>query len=228
MAQQLIQTVYCVEPNVNFTDKAKGLGLVQFSCHYSAFKMVGVKERIALIKAISHGYQRRKMVSESLQMYVAQRWRRMILLLSLTGLLLFSLNQNIAMDTVDLRSCRHLPRNSNGWWEMVWNPCTDERFKKTFRISKNTFNFILSGIQSDLESQTINEDSITPECRLAICIYQLGRDDYYYTIMEMPGLGASTVHEIATQCLPRGAACKEYHNFKNFSSMVLMAMVDSR
>ena len=57
MAQQLIQTV-------NFADKAKGLGLVQFSCHYSAFKMVGMKERIALIKAISRGYQLRRMFSE--------------------------------------------------------------------------------------------------------------------------------------------------------------------
>ena len=82
---------------------------------------------------------------------------------------------------------------------MVWNTYTDERFKKTFRISKNTFNFILSRIRNDLECQTINEDPITPECRLAICIYRLGRGDYYYTIAKMAGLGASTVHEIVTQ-----------------------------
>ena len=81
----------------------------------------------------------------------------MILLLSLTRLFLFSHNQNIATDTVHLRSRRHLPRNNNGWWDMVWNMYTDERFKKTFRVSKSTFNFILevySGIRNDLERQT--------------------------------------------------------------------------
>ena len=61
-----------------------------------------MKERIALMKAISRGSQRRRMFSESLQLYVALRRRRMILLLSLTGLLLFSRNQNIATDTVHL------------------------------------------------------------------------------------------------------------------------------
>ena len=241
-----------------------------------------MKERIALMKAISRGSQRRRMFSESLQLYVALRRRRMILLLCLTGLLLFSRNQNIAMDTVDLRSCRRLPRNNNGWWDMVWNSYTDERFKKTFRISKNTLKFILSRIRNDLERQTINEDPITPECRLAICIYRLGRGDYYYTIAEMAELGALTVHEFVTQvcrlivehlweecvmkrmpcteqefkqkmkemndkwqfpfcwaaidgchipikCPSGGAAsCKEYHNFKNFYSVVLMAMVESR
>ena len=165
---------------------------------------------------------------------------------------------------------------------MVWNSYTDERFKKTFRISKNTFKFILSRIRNDLERQTINEDPITPECRLAICIYRLGRGDYYYTIAQMAGLDASTVHEIVTQvfrlivehlweecvmkhmpcteqefkqkmkemndkwqfpfywaaidgchipikCPPGGAAsCREYHNFKNVYSVVLMAMIDSR
>ena len=246
--------------------------------------MVSMKERIALIKAISRGSQRRRMFSESLQLYVALRRKRMILLLSLTGLLLFSRNQNVGTDTVHLRSCRRLPRNNNGLCDMVWNSYTDERFKKTFRISKNTFNFILSPIRNDLEHQTINEDPITPECRLAICIYRLGRGDknYYYTIAKMAGLGASTVHEIVTQvcwlitehlweecvmkhiprteqefkqkmkemndkwqfpfcwatidechipikCPPGGAAsCKEYHKFKNFDSVVLMAMVDSR
>ena len=90
--------------------------------------MVGMKERIAPIKAISRGYQRRRMFSESLQMYVALRRRRMILLLSLTGLLLFSRNQNTATDTVHLRSCRRQDR------DRMWNTYTDERSKKTFRI----------------------------------------------------------------------------------------------
>ena len=164
----------------------------------------------------------------------------------------------------------------------MWNSYSDERFKKTFPVSKNTFNFILSHIRHDLERQTINEDPISPECRLGICLYQMGRGDYYYTIAEMSGLRVSTVHAIVTQvctsivvnlwresvtkhmpqsedefkgkmedmnnrwqfpfcwaaidgchipikCPPGGAlACKEYHSFKNFYSIGLMAMVDSR
>lgn len=205
----------------------------------------------------------------------------MIILLSLVGLLLVSRHQNNATDGIYRRSCRRLPRN-NGWWEMVWGTYTDERFKKTFRISKNTFSFILSRIRHDLERKTINEDPISPECRLGICLYRLARGDYHYTIAEMAGLGVSTVHEIVSQvcqsivenlwqecvmehmpyteeqfkekmkdmndrwqfpfcwsaidgchipikCPPGGAtSCKEYHNFKNFYSVVLMAMVDSR
>ena len=243
--------------------------------------MVAVKERIALIRAISRGNERRRMFSESAQMLIALRRRRVALLLSLAGILLLSSKQNLATEMVHVRSCRRLLR-SNGWWEMVWTTYTDERFKKTFRISKNTFSFILNRIRNDLERQTVNEDPISPECRLGICLYRLGRGDYYYTIAEMAGLGVSTVHEIVTQvcqsivenlwedcvkkhmpcteedfkdkmkemnerwqfpfcwaaidgchipikCPPGGAAsCKEYHNFKNFYSVVLMAMVDSK
>lgn len=125
------------------------------------------------------------------------------------------------------------------------------------------------------------EDPISPECRLAICLYRMGRGDYYYTKAEITGLGMSKVHAIVTQvcqsivenlwqeciseympqsedefkrkmeemnnrwqfpfcwaavdgchipikCPPGGAeALKEYHNFKNFYSIVSMAMVDS-
>ena len=81
----------------------------------------------------------------------------------------------------------------------MWNSYSDERFKKTFRVSRNTFNFILNRIRHDLERETVNEDPISPECRLGICLHRLGRGDYYYTIAEMAGLGVSTVHAIVTQ-----------------------------
>ena len=128
------------------------------------------------------------MFSESAQMLIALRRRRIALLLSLAGILLLSRKQNLATEMVHVRSCRRLLR-SNGWWEMVWTTYTDERFKKTFRISKNTFSFILNRIRNDLERQTVNEDPISPECRLGICLYRPGRGDYYYTIAEVAGLG---------------------------------------
>ena len=239
-------------------------------------------QRLAHVKAIvQQGIRRRRMLSQRILMYNAYRRRRLTVLLCLVGLLLLSRHQNNATERVYPRSCRRLIRNC-GWWDLVWNSYSDERFKKTFRVSKNTFNFILSRIRHDLERETVNEDPISPECRLGICLYRLGRGDYYYTIAEMAGLGVSTVHSIVTQvcasivenlwqecitehmpeseddfnrkmedmnnrwqfpfcwaaidgchipikCPPGGAeACKEYHNFKNFYSIVLMAMVDSR
>ena len=141
--------------------------------------------------------------------------------------------------------------------------------------------FILNKIKHVLERQTLVEQPIPPELRLAICLYRLGRGSYYFTIAEMSGLGLSTVCTITKEvsqaiidflwnesvtkympqseqqfrnkivdmeemwqfpccwaaidgchipikCPPGGQeACKEYHNFKNFYSVVLMAMVDS-
>ena len=59
--------------------------------------------------------------------------------------------------------------------------------------------FILSYITHDLERQAISEEPVSPECRLAICLYRLGRGDYTYTIAEMVGLGQSTVTTIINE-----------------------------
>ena len=127
----------------------------------------------------------------------------------------------------------------------------------------------------------MTEEPISPECRLGICLYRLGRGDYLYTIAEMAGIGVSTTSMIVSEvcqaivecmwdanvnkllpktdndfkekildteelwqfpcswaavdgchipikCPPGGQeSCKEYHNFKNFYSVVLMAIVDA-
>ena len=204
--------------------------------------------------------------------------RRQVLNVSFLLLLLIS-SQRTNITTVP-RSCRRLGRNI-GWWDTVWNTYSDARFKKTFRISRSTFKFILNRIGPFLARQTVTEEPISPELRLAICLYRLGRGDYLYTIAEMSGLGVSTVCSIVQEvcqllvdhlwsesvschmpntqedfkkkildmeefwqfpccwaaidgchipmkCPPGGQeACKEYHNFKNFYSVVLMGMVDS-
>ena len=95
-------------------------------------------------------------------------------------------------------SCRRRRRN-NGWWELVWNTYPDDPLKRTFQVSKDTFIFILSRICHELEREAVNEDPISPECRLGICLYRLARGDYYYTISEMSGLGVSTIHGIVSQ-----------------------------
>ena len=39
----------------------------------------------------------------------------------------------------------------------------------------------------------MTEDPISPEIRLAMCLYRLARGDYFYTISELFGCGRSTV-----------------------------------
>lgn len=179
------------------------------------------------------------------------------------------------------RSCRRFFRNP-GWWQVVWNSYSDSRFKKTLRISRGTFLHILTYIRDRLIRENINEEPISPEERLAICLYRLGRGDYYHTISQMSGLGIATICNIVAEvsralvsclwatkvtrhlptteemffnkmvdmeefwqfpccwaavdgchipikCPPGGMESnKEYHNFKNFYSIVLMAFVDAR
>lgn len=59
--------------------------------------MVAVKERIALIRAISRENERRRMFSESAQMLIALRRRQIALLLSLAGTLLLSCKENFSI-----------------------------------------------------------------------------------------------------------------------------------
>ena len=92
------------------------------------------------------------------------------------------------------RSCRRLLRNT-GLWENVWN-YSEARFRKTFRISRETFRYILDRIEAILVRQMLTEDPIKPDERIAICLYRLGRGDYFYTIAEVVGRGVSTVSSI--------------------------------
>lgn len=57
------------------------------------------------------------------------------------------------------------------------------------------FQFTLGVVSHDLERQLVSEDPISPEYRLGICLYRLGRGDYYYTISQMTGFGVSTVSQ---------------------------------
>ena len=45
----------------------------------------------------------------------------------------------------------------------------------------------------------MTEIPVSPECRLAICLYRLGRGDYWLTIAELFGLGVATVDNIVKE-----------------------------
>ena len=79
---------------------------------------------------------------------------------------------------------------------MVWRTYDDDRFKRTFRVSTNTLQFILSRIHHTLKRQMLCEEPISPAFRLGLSLYRLGRGDYFYTIAEMVGLAPCTVSTI--------------------------------
>ena len=124
--------------------------------------------------------------------------RRLLLSVCLISLLMLLSQRRVITQLPRCRSCQRLVRNT-GWWENVWNNYSEARFKKTFRISRATFRYILDRIEPILARQTLTEDPISPDERLAICLYRLGRGDYYYTIAEMVGRGVSTVSSIVEE-----------------------------
>ena len=153
---------------------------------------VSYPEEFLLVNAIreSRRCQNLQMVLKNLA-----AWRRKVLNVCFLLLLISSQQNNV---TPMSRSCRRLTRNI-GWWENTWNNYLEARFKKTFRVSRSTFRYILNRIGPFLAIETVTEDPISPELRLALCLYRLGRRDYFYTIAEMAGLGASTVCSIVNE-----------------------------
>ena len=82
---------------------------------------------------------------------------------------------------------------------MVWTEYSDARFKETLRVSRGTFVYILNQITQELERKSLNERPLSPDFRLAICLYKLSRGDYYFTISELTGVGKATVCVIVTK-----------------------------
>ncbi|CAH3177635.1 unnamed protein product, partial [Porites lobata] len=148
-----------------------------------------------LLRKIQNSANRRRMLRNAL-IYLTTKRRQLINVCILSLLLVTS--RGIAVTNKYKRSCRRLERN-NGWFNLVWSTYSEQRFKKTFRVSRETFSFILARIRHALERDTVNEEPISPECRLAIGLYRLARGDYYYTIAEMTGLGVSSVCTICSE-----------------------------
>ena len=65
-----------------------------------------------------------------------------------------------------------------------------------FRMSRDTFHYILGKIEPVIVKKHNFGTPIPPDIQLAICIYKLTRGDYYYPIAEMAGVAESTVFQI--------------------------------
>ena len=111
--------------------------------------------KVALLKrAIEANRRCRRMLQYGVASILFHR-RLMLRTCLFTAILAFASNDPRAE-----WSCRRLERNS-GWWELVWNTYDDERFKKTFRVSRETYNFILERIRNNLECETLCEEPIS-------------------------------------------------------------------
>ena len=75
--------------------------------------------------------------------------------------------------------------------------------------------FLLGRIRNLIEKDTITEEPISPEGRLAICLYRLARGDYYFTIAEMAGIGERTVGYIVNEVTTAIVECLWEDTVKN-------------
>ena len=66
-------------------------------------------------------------------------------------------------------------------------------------LHPSTFIFPLGRICNAIEKDTITEEPILREARLAISLYRLAIDDYYLTIAEMAGIEEQTVGYIVNE-----------------------------
>ena len=99
----------------------------------------GNEELVFLACPIKEGRRRPLQMQLALSNLVARRKR----FLNLTCLLSLLISQRNITVPRPVRSCRRLKRNT-GWWKKVCNTFSDARFKKTFRVSRETFTFILN------------------------------------------------------------------------------------
>ena len=103
-------------------------------------------------------------------------WRKRLLKTKLLLLKELLIHEN-KPKTKRVRSCRRHLRNT-GWWETVNSEYSDERFKQTFRVNRETFNFLLSKIEHDTTKKETAETPISASKRLAVRLYKLARGDY--------------------------------------------------
>lgn len=75
---------------------------------------------------------------------------------------------------------------SNVWFEMVERGFTDKEWYDNFRVSKETFQYILSEIENEITCKdTRKRKAILSRKRVAIALYYLGSTMEYRTIANL-------------------------------------------
>ena len=114
-----------------------------------------------------------------------RKTRRYRLFLALAAILVC----NVYVD----RSCWMVER-SNVWFEMVERTFTDKEWYNNFRLSKETFEYIVSEIENEItRKDTRMRKAIPSRKRVAIALYYLGSTAEYRTIANLFGVSSSFV-----------------------------------
>ena len=87
------------------------------------------------------------------------------------------------------------PRNCN-WWTNGYQYWDHQSFKKRFRVSRNTFQYILEEIEDLLQKEATRmvPHPTTPAAQLALCLYRLAHGCTFLTVGDLFGVAESTAH----------------------------------
>ena len=115
----------------------------------------GVDENsVRFIHHLIRNSRRRRLMMQLTVHYLFARRRRLLSLCLISSLMLSS-QRRVITQLPRRQSCRRLLRNT-GLWENVWN-YSEARFKKTFRISRATFRYIVDRIEPILARQMLTK-----------------------------------------------------------------------
>jgi hypothetical protein len=90
---------------------------------------------------------------------------------------------------------------SKDWWQWCNSPeCPEEEFRRFFRMSKATFEFICNELDSAvMKKNTMLRDAIPVRQRVAVCIWRLATGDALRIVSKRFGLGISTCHKLVLE-----------------------------
>lgn len=90
---------------------------------------------------------------------------------------------------------------SNAWWEQCNRPdFPEEEFRKAFRMSKATFDFICRELESVVtKKDTMLRLAIPVRQRVAVCIWRLATGEPLREVSKRFGLGISTCHKLVLE-----------------------------
>ena len=106
--------------------------------------------------------------------------------------ILFLLTALVSHFTVE-RSLQQIPRTS-AWFDLAYSTYSDDQWYANFRVSKNTFHFLVDELRADLERQdTEMRKAVTVHRKVALFLYYLVSTDSYRSLGNLFGLSREFV-----------------------------------
>ena len=115
--------------------------------------MARFNTKTLLLEKISRERQRKRELRRRMLTLVVLKKR----FLARVCLWIYLLFQSVESEDIQ----RHRSIRNTGWWELVWATYDEGRFKKAFRVLRETFDFILKSIRPDIEKNTDRDSCFT-------------------------------------------------------------------